>query len=160
MQLSQGGASQPGTPGAAPTAARPHIRPPRAGRRHEAAPRRAPRAGYLLREAPNASTMGSAISIMDCSVDVTTMKRMMLSRKVRCRTCRSSSPVCSASSSSVTPSVTPLHGVGCEAGAPSAPNAAVPCRDPAGDAPRPPHAPGRAHLCMTLPFWKAPKPSR
>lgn len=63
---------------------------------------------YLLREAPSASTMGSAISIMDCSVEVTTMKRMMLRRKVRWRTCRSSSPVCSASSSSVTPSVTPL----------------------------------------------------
>ena len=104
--------------------------------------------------------MGSAISIMDCSVDVTTMKRMMLRRKVRWRTCRSSSPVCSASSSSVTPSVTPLHRVGCEAGGPSAARAAIPCWDPIGEAPCPPHVPSRAHLCMTLPFWKAPKPSR
>lgn len=71
-----------------------------------------PGARYLFREAPSASTMGSAISIMDCSVEVTTMKRMMLRRKVRCRTCRSSSPVCSASSSSVTPSVTPLPQTG------------------------------------------------
>lgn len=46
---------------------------------------------------------------MLCKVDVRTMKRMMKSRKQRCRAAMSNSPVCRASSSRVTPSVTPLR---------------------------------------------------
>lgn len=46
---------------------------------------------------------------MDCRVEVTTMKRMMLRRKVRCRACMSNRPVWRARRSSVTPSVTPLR---------------------------------------------------
>lgn len=46
---------------------------------------------------------------MDCRVEVTTMKRMILRRKVRCSACMSSRPVWRASSSRVTPSVTPLR---------------------------------------------------
>ena len=63
---------------------------------------------HLLREAPRARMMGSVISIMDCRVEVTTMKRMMLRRKVRCRVCMSNRPVWRARRSRVTPSVTPL----------------------------------------------------
>lgn len=48
---------------------------------------------YLLRDAPRARMMGSVISIMDCRVEVTTMKRMMLRRKVRCSACISKRPV-------------------------------------------------------------------
>lgn len=62
----------------------------------------------LFREAPRAKMMGSVISTMDCSMEVTTMNRMMLRRKVRCRTCMSNSSVWTASNSRVTPSVTPL----------------------------------------------------
>lgn len=64
--------------------------------------------GHLFLEAPSARMMGSVISIIDCRVDVVTMKRMMQRRKVRCRACMSNRPVWRASSSRVTPSVTPL----------------------------------------------------
>lgn len=63
---------------------------------------------YLLRDAPRARIIGSVISIIDCKVEVTTMKRMMLRRKVRCSACMSNRPVWRASRSRVTPSVTPL----------------------------------------------------
>lgn len=63
---------------------------------------------YLLRDAPRARITGSVISIMDCRVEVTTMKRMMLRRKVRCSACMSNRPVWRARRRSVTPSVTPL----------------------------------------------------
>lgn len=63
---------------------------------------------YLLRDAPRARITGSVISIIDCRVEVTTMKRMMLRRKVRCSACMSSRPVWRARRSRVTPSVTPL----------------------------------------------------
>lgn len=64
---------------------------------------------YLLRDAPRARMMGSVISIMDCKVEVTTMKRMILRRKVRCSACISNRPVWRASRRRVTPSVTPLR---------------------------------------------------
>lgn len=67
------------------------------------------KARYLFRDAPSARRTGSVISIMDCRVEVTTMKRMILRRKVRCSACMSSRPVWRASSSNVTPSVTPLR---------------------------------------------------
>lgn len=69
-------------------------------------------ARYLLRDAPRARITGSVISIMDCRVEVPTMKRMMLRRKVRCSASMSNSPVWRASSSRVTPSVTPLENMG------------------------------------------------
>lgn len=48
---------------------------------------------YLFRDAPSARITGSVISIIDCRVEVTTMKRMMLRRKVRCSACISNRPV-------------------------------------------------------------------
>ena len=63
---------------------------------------------HLLRDAPRARMTGSVISIIDCRVEVTTMKRMILRRKVRCSACISSRPVWRARRSRVTPSVTPL----------------------------------------------------
>lgn len=64
---------------------------------------------YLSLEAPSARTMGSAISSMDCSMDATTMKRIILSRNARCTTWSSIKPVCTARIRSVTPSVIPLQ---------------------------------------------------
>lgn len=81
---------------------------------------------YRFLEAPRDRMTGSVISIMNCRVEVTTMKRMMLRRKVRCGTCMSIRPVWRASSSSVTPSVTPL-----------------------GDQDRTEHI-----LCLCLHFWR------
>lgn len=63
---------------------------------------------HLSLEAPSASTMGSAISSMDCKIEATTMKRMMLKRKARWITCSSISPVCTDRISKVIPSVIPL----------------------------------------------------
>lgn len=64
---------------------------------------------YLSLEAPNARTIGSAISSMDCRMEATTMKRIILSRNARCTTWSSIKPVCTARIRSVTPSVIPLQ---------------------------------------------------
>lgn len=64
---------------------------------------------YLSLEAPSASTMGSAISSIDCRMEATTMKRMMLRRKALWMTCSSISPVCTARIKRVIPSVMPLR---------------------------------------------------
>lgn len=64
---------------------------------------------YLFLLAPSPNTTGSVISLMLCRVDVRTMKRMIKSRKQRCRAAMSNNPVCRANSSRVTPSVTPLQ---------------------------------------------------
>lgn len=70
-------------------------------------------APYLSLDAPSAKTMGSAISSMDCRMEATTMKRMMLSRNARWTTWSSMRPVCTARISRVTPSVIPLTGRQC-----------------------------------------------
>lgn len=63
---------------------------------------------YLSLDAPSASTMGSAISSMDCKMEATTMKRMILRRKARWMTWSSIRPVWTARINSVIPSVIPL----------------------------------------------------
>lgn len=64
---------------------------------------------HLSRDAPRASTIGSAISNIDCRMEATTMKRMMERRKALWMTWSSISPVWTARISSVMPSVIPLQ---------------------------------------------------